>query len=211
VKPATYPIADASSNDDLAKNIRRLTFRPDIVIYSGTGSLGARLYNTLNHLGYDRTVFAGAGSIRDSHIADDQKSTSPMYTVDFATTASSKESVNDAKEKYPSVYAACAYDAAGMLLQSILAAQQEDSSLTGYRLYSSADNATSPLPSDFTSTFRKAVTHKLQWINTTNNIVYHGITGTYSFNGSDTDGAPGVTISTYLRDSSGRGEWTAVN
>ena len=40
---------------------------------------------------------------------------------------------------------------------------------------------------------------KISWLNTgkDGSIPYHGITGTYSFNHNDADGAAGVTISTY--------------
>ena len=40
---------------------------------------------------------------------------------------------------------------------------------------------------------------KIAWLNTqvAGSIAYHGVTGTYSFNNNDADGAAGVTISTY--------------
>lgn len=71
--------------------------------------------------------------------------------------------------------------------------------------------AVSPLPFNTTGAFRDALIHKLRWINTTNNISYHGLTGTYSFNGGDTAGATGVTISQFLLGSGSGGRWVAVN
>lgn len=44
---------------------------------------------------------------------------------------------------------------------------------------------------------------RITWLNTNTDrgIVYRGLTGTYSFDDNDADGAAGVTISTYDRHS----------
>ena len=51
---------------------------------------------------------------------------------------------------------------------------------------------------------------KIAWLNTqvAGSIAYHGVTGTYSFNNNDADGAAGVTISTYVVASH---TWRQVN
>jgi hypothetical protein len=98
-----------------------------------------------------------------------------------------------------------------MLLRSLFATQQQKMGVSNYRLTASIDRAISPLPFNTTGAFRDTLIHTLRWVNTTNNVSYHGLTGTYSFNGGDTAGATGVTISQFLLGSGVGGTWVAVN
>jgi ABC-type branched-subunit amino acid transport system substrate-binding protein len=209
IEPTTYPIADNSTDGNLRNTIRRLTVRPNIVIYTGTGKLGGKLYDAFTDAGYTSTVFAGPGSIRDTYtVSPSAGSTNPLFAADFATLDPSGRIPG---VEYKSIYAACAFDATGMLLRSLFATQQQKMGVSNYRLTASIDRAISPLPFNTTGAFRDTLIHTLRWVNTTNNVSYHGLTGTYSFNGGDTAGATGVTISQFLLGSGVGGTWVAVN
>lgn len=210
IEPITYPIADNSTDGNLRNTIKRLTIKPNIVVYTGTGSLGGKLYDAFTDAGDTGIVFAGPGSIRDTYTAKltAGAAANPLFAADFATLDPSGQIPGIS---YESIYAACAFDATGMLLHALFHTQQQSMGISNYRLSSSIDQAISPLSFNTTGVFRDTLIHTLRWVNATKGVSYHGLTGTYSFNGGDTAGATGVTISQFLLGAGDNGKWVAVN
>jgi hypothetical protein len=75
VAPAVYPLAVASTDDDLRASLSRLTFVPDIVVYAGTRDVGARLYRELAPAGLPQAIFASAPSRASSTTSGIRSST----------------------------------------------------------------------------------------------------------------------------------------
>ena len=101
----------------------------------------------------------------------------------------------------PKLYSATAYDAAKICLLAIqrVLDDQKHSALGTFAFRSRIALAVRPFRLDVERSFRTQIVSKIAWLNTDvgSSIAYRGVTGTYSFNNNDADGAAGVTISTY--------------
>jgi hypothetical protein len=196
--------------------LSKLTFTPDIILYSGTGSVGPELYQAAAQLGLSSTIFAGPGSLENAEYAGyvNHSPGGTLYAVDFA--AAPSEDTNNAPNlsqfEEPKLYSAIAYDAAKICLLAIqrVLDDQQHSALDDVALRSRIALAAQPFRLDVENSFRTQVVEKIAWLNTqvAGSISYHGVTGTYSFNNHDADGAAGVTISTYVVASHA---WRPVN
>jgi ABC-type branched-subunit amino acid transport system substrate-binding protein len=216
VAPAIYPLADASSDDDVKVSLSKLTFTPDIILYAGTGSVGPKLYQAAAQLGLSNAIFAGPGSLENAEYAGyiNHSPGGTLYAVDFAAVPSgdTNNAPNLSQFEEPKLYSAIAYDAAKISLLAIqrVLDDQKHSALDNVALRSRIALAARPLRLDVENSFRTQIVEKIAWLNTQagGSIEYHGVTGTYSFNNNDADGAAGVTISTYVLASR---TWKTVN
>jgi ABC-type branched-subunit amino acid transport system substrate-binding protein len=208
VAPAVVPLANTSSDADLEDSLNKLTFVPDIIIYAGTGSVGPRLYRATAKLELSDTIFAGPGNLENRDYARyiDQSRGGRLYVADFAAISSSDArgtSVVRALQP-PVMFSALAYDATQICLRAIQSVlhDQEHAVLGGFSLRTRLALAARPLDIGVEGSFRQGVVSKVNWLNTGRDgaIEYHGLTGTYSFNDHDADGAAGVTIVTYDPD-----------
>jgi ABC-type branched-subunit amino acid transport system substrate-binding protein len=134
VAPAIYPLADASSDDDVKVSLSKLTFTPDIILYAGTGSVGPKLYQAAAQLGLSNAIFAGPGSLENAEYAGyiNHSPGGTLYAVDFAAVPSgdTNNAPNLSHFEEPKLYSAIAYDAAKI---SLLAIQRVLDDTTGPR------------------------------------------------------------------------------
>ncbi len=205
VGPSVYPLSDASSEADLKDSLRKLTFTPDIILYAGTGRVGAQLYQAAAELGLSDAIFAGPGSIENDEYAQYiiNSKGGPLYAVDFAAASKNASDAPDVDTFHPpKFYGATAYDATKILLRSATAVFEDNKALLkSFAFRTRLERAAAPVRLGVETSLRKQTVTKISWLNTKSNdpktLEYHGATGTYSFNNNDADGAAGVTILTF--------------
>jgi hypothetical protein len=178
--------------------------------------VGPKLYQAAAQLGLSNAIFAGPGSLENAEYAGyiNHSPGGTLYAVDFAAVPSgdTNNAPNLSHFEEPKLYSAIAYDAAKISLLAIqrVLDDQKHSALDNVALRSRIALAARPLRLDVENSFRTQIVEKIAWLNTQagGSIEYHGVTGTYSFNNNDADGAAGVTISTYVLASR---TWKTVN
>ena len=167
------PIIDLTNNpqDDLKK----LDFKPDVILFAGTGSKAIALYYAMKTTGYSDTTFASSSSIMRGGLAD-SSAKGDIYAVSPYGYFDESQQYGQFSSRYKTTYSdeltpysAGAYDATMILLKSIKEALKfKNPPVASWDILFQADQ------------FRTEVIRAIKRLNI-GNFQFTGATGTYHF------------------------------